>query len=501
MQEPLSEESAKEAEQRNRDNALICYAEASTDITALKKGRGHCHGISSSLKRKGGVAGAASPTAAGGGGEATFGEKAAAKEERRFLAKVFVFTLGNAQKRVALPHVFDEPFTFVQLHARERENIASCLAQNRKEESLFFLWNFRKDLLLCSLEFRQRISRFAPHPRKSDLVLFVGPRYVRFFEANFTNRSIKDAGVSVLPMKVEKENEFIDVDFVPGADAFVLVSSSNCAFYVEDMKLRHSITGLNPNYEKAEGLRSDSFDKRDHDSPLAAAAPHAREEAKEEENEEAREEPKAAKGSWQARISDAVSRIAETQSRFFKKKEFEFETVCATRKGFYVGTKGGFLLVFEFWREDEGRPHYMSSVQLSERIVSVKSLALNAVGDMIALTAVYPYKIREKGEPSEDMLLRQAAEGRGAEAEEGGRTGGPSFLFTQQRDGGVTLKEYEYEERAELMVVNVKALQATSMQTMVTKIFNKGTHDGAVLGLAACKNRSLFASLAGKRLA
>jgi hypothetical protein len=58
----------------------------------------------------------------------------------------------------------------------------------------------------------------------------MGNQYLKYHEANFTNKIIKESSTNLVPMKCEKENNFIDMDFVPQKTFSVVISDKNNIF-------------------------------------------------------------------------------------------------------------------------------------------------------------------------------------------------------------------------------------------------------------------------------
>ena len=47
------------------------------------------------------------------------------------------------------------------------------------------------------------------------MILFLGDQYLKYYDANFTNKIIKENNNNIIPMKIEKESNFIDMDYIP----------------------------------------------------------------------------------------------------------------------------------------------------------------------------------------------------------------------------------------------------------------------------------------------
>ena len=79
---------------------------------------------------------------------------------------------------------------------------------------MFFIWNFRKEIVIGHVEMKSKINKFVVSPQKAELILFLGQFYLKYYEANFTNKIIKEQSTNIIPMKIEKESNFIDMEYI-----------------------------------------------------------------------------------------------------------------------------------------------------------------------------------------------------------------------------------------------------------------------------------------------
>jgi hypothetical protein len=79
------------------------------------------------------------------------------------------------------------------------------------------------------------------NPNKDELILFLGVNYLKYYEANFTNKIIKENSLNILPMKIEKESNFIDMEYLPRSDIFVIITDTNHIFVFEKNTLKHKL--------------------------------------------------------------------------------------------------------------------------------------------------------------------------------------------------------------------------------------------------------------------
>ena len=60
---------------------------------------------------------------------------------------------------------------------------------------------------------------------------------MRQCEANFTNKLMKEASQYILPMRIERRNNFIDGEFVSKQDLCVIISDTNSFFVIKENTL------------------------------------------------------------------------------------------------------------------------------------------------------------------------------------------------------------------------------------------------------------------------
>lgn len=77
---------------------------------------------------------------------------------------------------------------------------------------------------------KAKINKFMVTPHKCELILCLGEKYLKYYEANFTNKIIKENSLNILPMKTEKESNFVDMEYLPKTDVFIIITDNNCAF-------------------------------------------------------------------------------------------------------------------------------------------------------------------------------------------------------------------------------------------------------------------------------
>lgn len=122
----------------------------------------------------------------------------------------------------------------------------------------------------------------------------------------------------------------------------------------------------------------------------------------------------------------------------------EFQSLVVTQKHLIIGTKHGYLIVFEI-KTPKSSIKFVRKVRLSDRYITINSLILNPNEDTLAITAICPYQVEElesaEGEnPDQPMKFN------------------PPDLKTSKKKVISSQKEYKYKERVELLHVPLKSL-------------------------------------------
>ena len=316
-------------------------------------------------------------------------EEAKQKDEAGiYVAKLHITRLfedNNTSKSYMLLHAFNEPFDIIQIFIKDKENLAYTLSKNKEGDQFITVWNFKKELLLCWKQLN-KINKFVLYPGKSDHMLMIGPQYFRSWDINFTKKIFKENSSALIAMRVEKENNFVDIEFIKGTETYLLISStSNIIFvnqnmvykYEEDKNIDSNTSSINDDQNYSENKDEEAFEDKSKVKMLGN---------------------KRAKG-YDALIKDKSDGANVVKHEFMKDKEMKFQCIAITNKYCIVGTTGGYLLLFE--KTVKHTIKYLDKIRLSERYTSIKNLTFNPNEDTLAITAVIPYHIEELG-PTED---------------------------------------------------------------------------------------------------
>lgn len=136
-----------------------------------------------------------------------------------------------------------------------------------------------------------------------------GKCYLKFYDAS--DKTFKEIKETVIPLKYEKENDFVDVCFFPDSSAFVVVSAQRNVFIIDNNQVLY--------YIQAEFSMKDAIKSTEGDM-LGATAGKEIFEIEEQKDEEGEQ----------------------------KKSEPEISTLVVHKKGFIIGSKNvAFLNVYE----------------------------------------------------------------------------------------------------------------------------------------------------------
>ena len=114
--------------------------------------------------------------------------------------------------------------------------------------------------MLCHKQLNKPINKFILYPGKSDHMLMYGKHYFKSWDINFTNKSFKENSTALITMRLEKENEFIDLEFIHGTETFILLSKTgNQIFVFEKKVLINHLVNYRELDDKSDHSDSDSF--------------------------------------------------------------------------------------------------------------------------------------------------------------------------------------------------------------------------------------------------
>lgn len=91
-------------------------------------------------------------------------------------------------------------------------------------------------------------------------MLMLGNHYFKSWDINFTNKTFKENSNAMITMRLEKENEFVGLEFIKGTEMFVLLSRTGNQIFVFDKKvLINHLANYKDVNEKSDSSESNSF--------------------------------------------------------------------------------------------------------------------------------------------------------------------------------------------------------------------------------------------------
>ena len=247
------------------------------------------------------------------------------------------------------------------------------------------MWNFKKELLLCHKQLSKKINKFVLYPGKSDHLLLYGKHYFKSWDINFTNKSFKENSTALITMRLEKENEFIALEFIKGTETFVMLTRApNQIFVFEKKVLINHLANYKELEEKSNASDSDSFADNVDDSDGENDEEVFTQKDKVKFAGSQRNINQKNRG-HDANIKDKIGGI-----NFLKNAEKladpDFESLVVTQKHLVIGTKSGYLIIFEKTLKNSIK--YVGKVRLSDRYIAIRELVLNPKEDVLAITAI-----------------------------------------------------------------------------------------------------------------
>ena len=191
------------------------------------------------------------------------------------------------------------------------------------------------------------INRFVLYPGKSDQLLLYGDQYFKSWDINFTNKMLKENSTPLITMRLEKENNFIDLEFIKGTETFVMLSKTGNQIFIFHKKvLVNHISDYKSQDDKSASSDSDSYADNIEDSGNFDEEEMFSDKQKVKKQESLEDTRRKMKG-HDTNIKDKIGNANLINQNEEPDKDPEFQSLAVTNKHMVIGTKGGYLIVFE----------------------------------------------------------------------------------------------------------------------------------------------------------
>jgi hypothetical protein len=139
---------------------------------------------------------------------------------------------------------------FVHNHLGENAIISHAIMnQDVKKNSvvttlggnLISVWLFEKQKLMATGELKLFGCKIDMNSRNQSQLAMCAPHYLRFWEVNIQEKIVKEVPNPHTFNRVERENEFIDVSFIPNTNILVAISYPNTIFLIKDQQIKATI--------------------------------------------------------------------------------------------------------------------------------------------------------------------------------------------------------------------------------------------------------------------
>ena len=325
-----------------------------------------------------------------------------------------------------------------------------------------------------------------------------------------TNKLVRENTPNLVPMKVERVNNFIDIEYITNTDILISISKSNNVFIFKDFQLIYQINNFQVITAIIDpiGMEEDNSEYVQiyiyiyiYNSMEDVLDPQVfpRTTKPAEESTELfsfREKYEALLPKTEIRSTE--QRHSAIAVQYLRAKEGEFETLKVGPRGFYLGSKGGFVSVFDFV-EFTKPPVHMGTHRLPGDILDINSIIIPPNNSVFGVLAYY-----------------QMEEGQGREILKDMRNPNPytpnlpwdrETTPLDPKSRGVTLSQTLERAPDAHPTVNLDFLFMETRRMMekgrkeYKRLFMSGLHEGGIYGMASCKQRSILACISdGKNL-
>lgn len=107
--------------------------------------------------------------------------------------------------------------------------------------NLISVWLFEKQKLMATGELKIFGCKLAMNSRNQSQLAVCAPHYLRLWEVSIQEKLVKEVQNPHTFNRVERENEFIDVSFIPNTNILVAISYPNTIFLLKDQQIKATI--------------------------------------------------------------------------------------------------------------------------------------------------------------------------------------------------------------------------------------------------------------------
>jgi len=306
------------------------------------------------------------------------------------------------------------------------------------------VWLFEKEKLMINYEIKLmhgQINKMAVHPKDHTKLTVCGHNYLRLFDIHQNEKYMKEVP-GFVPRKTEKENNFVDITWVPNSSILLVVSQQNTLLIFDHFELRHEIP-INFSIRDS---------KRESDMALRAT-PGEEERMKENEYD---------LGDIQFDDSELQGNKAGGYDVSPRESSISQVATClsAHRKGFVIGFTGGLIGIYEFENGSAYVPTHLGNFKVADNVERVHNLAISS--DDITLGLVARCSSRSLSKLRAEFVTQSV--------------GSPRYLA----------------EYLQYYLLNIIQIDNTKMSSPFVPIFPKGIPWGGISDLAVCKSKPLI---------
>jgi WD40 repeat protein len=199
------------------------------------------------------------------------------------------------------------------------------------------VWMYEKQKMLAHYELRHSMKRMAVNPRNQCAFVLCGPHYLRFWEVNLHEKQLREAANPPMSLKIERENYFLDIAYVPCKDnVCIALAVPNMIFVIVSNELRHTLQ----NMFIIRPIKSSSIDFDDEpDTPVVSVMNRS-----------------------------------------------HVESLAVGPKSIYIGGSMGYMSVYYF-EGDDMRPALLGSIRIQDNVEHILSLSATPDEQSVAVVA------------------------------------------------------------------------------------------------------------------
>ncbi|EAR86922.2 WD domain, G-beta repeat protein (macronuclear) [Tetrahymena thermophila SB210] len=125
----------------------------------------------------------------------------------------------------------------------EKSYCCGLILPQGSNQPILNFWSYKKDKLLATMPVKANLAKFSLHPSKSSNIVLTGQNYFRMWEVFFQEKQLKESHNPLVPLKIEKENRFLDHVWITNTSVptLVVLAAGNLILILQNDQLKRTV--------------------------------------------------------------------------------------------------------------------------------------------------------------------------------------------------------------------------------------------------------------------